>query len=312
MSLNSLDRACPNCAAKLHGQYCANCGQNQKGLDRYFWSLVNEAFEGVFSLNSKAWLTTFYLWFKPGRLSEDHFQNRRARYVSPLRLYLITSVAYFLILSLQANLSITVSERVVPAEKTSQKPTQVSGTEGIDEESVYLDLDLDVDPKVTINLPFVGEQRERLISAALHRKINDAKKLMEERPKIIIGKLIDSSPVAIFILLPLFALVLKLFHLKRNYYYSQHLVFAVHNHSFVFAALSVITVISWFPATFVAEGIQRLLLFWLIIYMPIALRRVFNESWPWTLFKTAMLFLIYLMFFGLAMAFTAMLGVILL
>lgn len=76
--------------------------------------------------------------------------------------------------------------------------------------------------------------------------------------------------------------------------------------------LSVITVISWFPTTVVAEGMQRLFLFWLVIYMPIGLRRVFDESWRRTLFKTVLLFVIYLIFFALAMALMALLGVILL
>jgi hypothetical protein len=90
---------CPNCKTPLHGQFCSECGQNQKGIDRFLLTLVNEAFEDLFRWNSRAWRTLFGLMFKPGFLSKEYFKGRRARYVQPIRLYFITSIVFFVVLS---------------------------------------------------------------------------------------------------------------------------------------------------------------------------------------------------------------------
>ncbi|NND00953.1 MAG: DUF3667 domain-containing protein, partial [Gammaproteobacteria bacterium] len=122
---------CPNCTALLHGEYCADCGQHQKGIDRFFLSLVNEAFEDIFSLNSRSWRTVSALLFKPGYLSNEYFRGRRARYVSPIRLYFITSIAFFVLLSI-ANFFTPSEDPVIDQATTVDsgrlRPDQLPGT----------------------------------------------------------------------------------------------------------------------------------------------------------------------------------------
>ncbi|MBD3647699.1 MAG: DUF3667 domain-containing protein, partial [Pseudomonadales bacterium] len=92
---------CPNCGARIEGPWCYQCGQNQKGINRFFLSLLNEAFDDVFSLNSRTVRTFGNLLFRPGFLTTEYYAGRRARYLPPVRLYLITSVVFFFYLSLQ-------------------------------------------------------------------------------------------------------------------------------------------------------------------------------------------------------------------
>jgi len=96
---------CPNCGTSLKGQFCHQCGQNQKGFDRFFLSLVSEAFEDLISHDSRAIRTLFALLLRPGFLTLQYFKGRRAHYVQPLRLYFITSLVCFFAISLQNTLS---------------------------------------------------------------------------------------------------------------------------------------------------------------------------------------------------------------
>lgn len=91
---------CPNCNAALIGPYCANCGQQQIATKNLLVTFVNEAFDDIFSFSSRAWKTTIALFFKPGFLSVEYSAGRRKRYIQPLRLYLITSIVFFLVLSI--------------------------------------------------------------------------------------------------------------------------------------------------------------------------------------------------------------------
>ena len=59
------------------------------------WELNREAFE----VDARIFQTLKLLLFKPGSLSTEFSRNRRARYMSPIRLYLFTSLVFFLVLS---------------------------------------------------------------------------------------------------------------------------------------------------------------------------------------------------------------------
>jgi hypothetical protein len=91
-------------------------------------------------------------------------------------------------------------------------------------------------------------------------------------------KILDGMPVAMFFLLPLFAVLMKLFYPRR--YYTEHFVFGLHLHSFLFL---VFTVIMLFPES--AEGsiegawawLRGLLLFWGLVYVFLMSKRVYAQ-----------------------------------
>lgn len=301
---------CPNCSAPLFGQFCSECGQNQKGSDRYFWTLVNEAFEGLFSFNSKAWKTVLYMLFRPGLLTQEHFANRRARYISPLRLYIITSIALFLALSVITFFKPTLGVQFSTTEqKTGIEQQTENNAEGTAQTNTKISLGLS---KIFVSLPFVSEDRQAEINAALQQKLDDAIQVGKDRPKLIVNKIIDSSPGVILLLLPLFALVLKLFYLKSDRFYSQHLVLALHNHSFLFTALIFVTALPLISSGQVAHWLGKLAWVWIALYMPFSLKRSFKQGWPITLTKSIVLFFIYTLLFVLALAGASLIGLLLL
>lgn len=91
---------CANCGAPLLGAYCAHCGQKVKPLDPTIRELAADVLGEVTDVDSKLLRSVRYLFTKPGFLSREHAEGRRASYVSPVRLYLVSSVLFFAAASL--------------------------------------------------------------------------------------------------------------------------------------------------------------------------------------------------------------------
>lgn len=91
---------CPNCGDVRSGRFCAACGQNDRsyvrGLGAVAWDLCRDSFE----VDSRLIRTLKLLLFRPGNLTIEFSANRRAGYMSPVRLYLFAGFLFVLVLSL--------------------------------------------------------------------------------------------------------------------------------------------------------------------------------------------------------------------
>ena len=88
------DHACANCGAHLHGAFCHACGQKAH-LHTRLTHLLEEFAEGVAHFDGRLWRTLPLLIFKPGRLSREWREGRRARYVPPLHVFLFAVFVFF-------------------------------------------------------------------------------------------------------------------------------------------------------------------------------------------------------------------------
>ena len=88
---------CLNCGASLSGSFCSECGQRAAPPHPSLRELGGEAFAELSGWDGKVAETVRALLRKPGKLTIEFLEGRRARYLSPLRLYLMCSVIYFLI-----------------------------------------------------------------------------------------------------------------------------------------------------------------------------------------------------------------------
>ena len=88
---------CLNCGTQLTGQYCGQCGQ--RALSRFIsiWELLRDAFGDLFELDSRLWRTLAPLLARPGLLTKDYLEGRRARYMPPFRMYLVLSLLFFVV-----------------------------------------------------------------------------------------------------------------------------------------------------------------------------------------------------------------------
>lgn len=95
---------CPNCGAPKTGRYCYRCGQNDKDYSRSTFRVVLDFFHELLELDSRAARTLRVMFVRPGFLALEFAKNRRANYITPIRLYLFSSIVCFFILSVQTQI----------------------------------------------------------------------------------------------------------------------------------------------------------------------------------------------------------------
>jgi len=109
----------------------------------------------------------------------------------------------------------------------------------------------------------------------------------------------DDLPRLMFVLLPIFALLLKIVYAKRLYF--DHLIFSLHLHSATYVILAVMLPLEELANRHTALMIlQVFLLVYFIAYFVIALRRVYKSSWFVVAFKSAAVLLAYMVVVSVA------------
>lgn len=87
---------CQNCGASLQGEFCHVCGQRGDEPRRAVIGLVQDFFVDTLAIDGKLARTLGLLLWKPGRLASYYLEGKRVRYSPPFRLYLFTSVFFFI------------------------------------------------------------------------------------------------------------------------------------------------------------------------------------------------------------------------
>ena len=322
---------CLNCGTALGGQYCGNCGQRAASRLISVWELLKDAFGDLLELDSRLWRTLIPLAVRPGQLTLDYLEGRRARFMPPFRMYLVLSIVFFLVaffdpreeLGLlyepQAPSATESEENANEADEIRAEIFRDLAEEGIivgDPGSTDVAGDAvedgdDGDPNTNCDL-------DDFDSADLPDWLGS--RLTEERLKVICDriiaddgrafgkKLLDNVPAALFVLLPLMALVLKILYPLSKRYYVEHLLFVVHYHSFVFLILSLQVLLTRLGSLLrVPEILIDVTVLAASLYVPVYLykasRRVYGQGRFFTILKFLILTFAYfaglLFIFGL-------------
>lgn len=85
---------CLNCGTTLQGEFCHACGQNGH-VHRTLTSIGHDLLHGVFHFEGKIWRTLPMLFTRPGELTRRYIAGERARFVSPLALFLFSVFLMF-------------------------------------------------------------------------------------------------------------------------------------------------------------------------------------------------------------------------
>ncbi|MEL6611566.1 MAG: DUF3667 domain-containing protein [Bacteroidota bacterium] len=96
-------------------------------------------------------------------------------------------------------------------------------------------------------------------------------------------------PTVMFLLLPVFALLLKVVYLRRNWYYGEHLVFALHVHAFAFGVFTLLALGAMTPL----GGWSLWLLVLVPLYVYLAQKHVYQQGWVKTALKGYALSMLY-------------------
>jgi hypothetical protein len=104
-------KTCFNCGTALTGPFCPNCGQKSVPLNPRLFDVLHEFFHELLHIDGKLFSSIRQLLLAPGFLTREQFDGRRARWVPPVRLYLVFSVLYFALSALAPSSSLNIGYR---------------------------------------------------------------------------------------------------------------------------------------------------------------------------------------------------------
>lgn len=289
------DVICLNCETKFSGNFCPNCGQAVKDYDKPFSFIFFNFMGDFFAFDTRFFRTAVALVIKPGYLSKQYFAGRLVKYAPPFRLFLFMSFIFFLLLQIYTSRGLTtVLDKDLNKEKAALDSFALNNADLLlaaeNDDGIALDLSLDslavlsagtfsnnVDLRHML-IQIANKAEEKLKDETDPEKLSRKREFIRlcRSPEQATSRLLKYMSWAFFILLPIFALVLKLFYIRRNQNYIRHLIFSIHIHSFIFLLFSIIVTLS-----LLFDHIEQLILFLLlsfVVYFIIALKKFYGQS----------------------------------
>jgi len=313
----SESRNCLNCGTNLRGQYCGHCGQRSRSRLISLWELVSDAFGDLFEVDSRLWRTIVPLVFRPGRLTRDYLEGKRARFMPPFRMYLVLSLVFFIVAFFDPREELSLLYEPPPPEATTEAGNTQDSEDAEDEDdgglviafdnegnAIESEGDCDVEDSDVEGVPDFLARRltpERLEQVCKQVHADSGKSLME--------KVVNNVPTALIVLLPLMALVLKALYPLSRRYYVEHLLFFVHLHAFLFLLITLQILFARLAGMLaIPETATVLTIVATSIYAPVylfvALRRVHGQGRFVTFLRSIVLTLAYIAGFSTIIAIT--------
>lgn len=405
---------CENCGAPLTGEFCSQCGQHAIDYRRSILRVLWDAADSFLNWDTKFLHSLNQLLIRPWGLTNDFNAGRRARYVHPLRLYLIASIIFFLLArainwesqgpiqltaedrnELVANLAkmvapdsplspeeranvefarlrlaesqgaLTVEQRAelkkafkayiksnvvrarLSAEERAKMATTMARIPKIPDVTMP-DIPAPVIPAPPVNpadpanpadpgsaaTPFVPQHpmppvmptpkpksnppihfqmgpegaKKSPFAIWLEKQVKD--KIGEDgsRAKLFMETLRSNIPAMMLCCIPLFAFILKLLYIRKGRFYVEHLVYALHIHTFLYVSviltsLAVMGANRTVPA--LSGWITGIMVIAIVVQIFLSIRRVYGQGWFMTLIKFLFGGLVYCVILVFAVAATA-------
>lgn len=270
--------SCSNCGTTLTGDFCQTCGQKRfVESDRRFGHLLHQFVASATDLDGRFWRTVRALAFQPGLLSREYFDGRRARWISPVSLFLAVSVVYFVAPSLGGDLTLQFNQQV-----SGHLRQRALG------------------PDETLNAQQLASTGQ-FYSPLTGRWIDERVRQRDEAARAASGGAIgysyrdyrlaydakanDVSKAMVILHVPVAALALMLMFAGQRRYYAEHFVFALHYLSFWMLSLQVVLQLSNLanllpgglrPPDTAYDWLMRTLL---PAYAVLAVRRAYCTGW---------------------------------
>src|SRR6266566_8058520 len=335
---------CENCGASLSGRFCWQCGQAAIDYRRSFRHVIVDVLDSFLNWDSKFFATLGLLLVRPWKLTNEFLAGHRVRYVHPLRLYLLASIVFFFAVNYWAK-SIHLQPGNLPPATRAEIKSELDKANLTPEQRAKVERALNVanmspeaaaimaakrkdttqeetaTPRAT---PTAKETATPVVdfSPAFFQSGNPStpfEKWIETRAKEKIGEhgtnlqlfaktLISNLPYMMLCCIPLFALVLKILYIRRKVFYIDHLIYALHIHSFAYLA-TILIILATIGLNRVASGASAgwiIALFWIAFAAQIflSIRRVYRQGWFISVFKFFFGGFVYLIVLVAALAVT--------
>jgi len=328
---------CENCGAPLTGHYCAQCGQAAVDYRRSFRHVIADVLESFLNWDSKFFATIALLIFKPWRLTNEFLAGKRVRYVSPLRLYLLASILFFFAVNYGARDlrfepgklgSKDRAELEADLKKADLPPAAREELQALLRESSPSPA-----PSPTADVaspspaPETGKQRQEygkigerpFVVFDQAKSTTPFERWIEGRAKekmgehgtkmgLFIATLFSNLPYMMLCCIPLFAFVLKILYIRRHIFYIDHLIYALHIHTFAYTGIMLIVLatigLTRFAPGPIAGWIIALLWIAFVVQIFLSIRRVYRQGWFFSIFKFLFGGFVYLIVLVAALAAT--------
>lgn len=309
---------CDNCGFEFQGHYCPNCGQEVAEFNRPFGFVLYDFAGNFFAFDTRFFRTFWYLLSRPGFLTKEFFAGRRVRYSPPFRIFVFLSFILFLLLQIFSERGLDKLSET----RQTEPENMISLAPGVNEKSkletpidsakkdekqllknvvnIALGRDsLGNETKVNIDLGIFksGNLRDNLNRLAEDFEVQmkgttnpvEKRKLSQyiamcRAPELAISKFLKYLSWAFFLLLPVFALILKLFYIRRGQYYIRHLIFSVHLHSYLFFILMIIIALKLL-FSFSFSWINAALILSFPVYVVLSLKKFYGQGYGKVLLK---------------------------
>lgn len=330
---------CRNCyhvfGKDQQNNYCPNCGQENNNRTISFRALLREWIRNYIDIDAKYVRSITLLVTKPGFLTTEFAINKLQPYLSPIRLYFVASFLYFALFSFWY-----APEQITPNISLSSLDTLAQGLS--DTAFVYITVPSNKQED-SIVVPLNNKQPLNLSSDTtyhfLSKDIKKAIRLLKQYPAQVVvdslkaskSKLTQSNissfftlqvlkvvknsgvdffnyllgllPLVVFLMSPAFAFILWLLYIRGKHYYVEHLVFALHFHSFLYFLLAAYILLCRYQTV----NWNVLLLVSFFLYLLLATRKMYEQSWIKSMVKVFIFSIVY-PFVVLAYIFLALLS----
>ncbi|KAB2913878.1 MAG: DUF3667 domain-containing protein [Bacteroidetes bacterium] len=295
------EKVCLNCNASLFGRFCQECGQENIEQKIPIGTALLEFLNAFTFYDSKFFKTFIPLIIKPGFLVNEHNSGKRTQYLTPAKTYFFLSFIFFLIL-----FSIESTQEAEIVAVSSSSNTDSASKEAKAEHKL---LAITTDSITTIHkydsvqnsLP--EDKRDGAIKRWYNTKAIKAIEKMQNDPtaleKSVNKQFNNNLPQLVFVLVPIVALILKLLYLRKKIYLVDHITFSLNIHAFVFLSFTFMILVSIIFGLEESTFMAILFLLILVVYVFIAVKRVYKQNWFYTSLKTLLLSVLYCFIFSL-------------
>ena len=304
---------CPNCGYTFGevDNWCPNCGQANRTHKRPVRYFIREFFEELVNLDVRFFSTFRDLLIKPGLLTKNYNADLRVRYTSPLRFYVIASVLFFV--------SITWLTKSGIQQADSQLHSAYAENDSLlSDMNFTLGSGVDLGPEDLQALAGLEEHTHHTVDSLLTARDIESSWLST---RFILGltplltgefsvsqyyqRLVRNFSYSLFFFMPVFALLLKIVYVRRHQFYTEHLIFAIHFHTFAFVVSFLFLWLDYFQDAFT---FSPFLILGIPLYMLIAMKVVYGQGWIKTMIKATFTFWTYFFMTMLGFVFLSLLS----
>ena len=295
--------SCPNCGSAhtdvMH--YCPACGQANRTHRRPVVYFLRDFLGDLFNLDTRFYVTLRDLVIRPGVLTKNYNADARRRYTPPLKFYVFASLLFFLSVSWFSRSGVELADDAL--QDVYEEP-----------DSLFSDMEVTLFGGLTL------ESEDLIALSTLDQMtINTIDSLMTERGKpagwlnkrFILGlsplitgefsveqyysKVLQNFSYALFFLMPILALILKGLYFRHSLFYTEHLIFSIHLHTFSFL---VMLAFAWIDVAQDFFDTMDFVILAIILAIPLyllkAMKVVYVQGWFKTILKATIAFWMYM------------------